>query len=790
MKFSEQWLREWVSPKLSTEKLCDQLTALGLEVDSASSILPAVEKVVVGEVVEREKHPDADRLSCCKVKISKTEILDIVCGAANVRKGLKVAVVLVGGELPGGLKIKSTKLRGQPSEGMICSAKELGLTTESEGILELPQDAPVGKNIVDYLQLNDHVIEVEFTPNRGDCLSILGLARELASKNKLKINEPKIKAAKVKSSAQLKIELKNKLACSRYCGRVIENINAKAQSPIWLTEKLRRSGLRAIHPVVDVMNYVMLELGQPMHAFDLAKISKKICVRNAKENETIKLLDESEIKLNTQNLVIADDHQALALAGVMGGFDSAVSPTTESIFLESAYFDAKAITKTARQYAISTDSSYRFERGVDFNLPRKALERATELLLEIVGGKAGKIIEAVEKTNLPKRTPIKVPAKEIERLLGAAFTPAECKTIWTNLNMTVKKSAQTWSVTPPSYRFDMSQSADCVEELARVRGLDSIKPMPLQGDLKILPTSESLISVARIAQTLINRGYSEAITYSFVDRERQQKIVEVDSVWELRNPLSQELAVMRTSLWPNMISAWQFNVNRSADCIRLFETGHIFLKEGDTVIEKNMLAGVAGGQVRPTSWSEPTRAVDFFDVKGDLEALLKLIGKNVQFRPAQHPSLHPGQSAEICIENKVIGYVGALHPQKVQELDLAAAPYLFELELDALMHAALPSYCLISKFPAVSRDLAIVVDEAVQASDLMAKIEADAGNLLKQVKIFDIYRGQGIAVDCKSVALGLTFENLERTLQDEEITAVVERVVKGLEHAFNAKLRE
>lgn len=790
MQISEQWLRQWIDPKVSTEKLCEQFTALGLEVESATNIQPKLDKVIVAEVIECEKHPEADRLSCCKVKIGKNEILDIVCGAKNVRKGLKVALVQVGGSLLGGPTIQAAKLRGATSQGMICSVKELGLAAESEGILELPADAPVGQDIVDYLQLKDHVIDLSITPNRGDCLSIQGLARDLAALNHLKITAPAIKKAAVKTKTQLKVEVKNAVACPRYCGRVLENINSKAQIPLWMSERLRRSNLRLIHPVVDVLNYVMLELGQPMHAFDLSKISKKITVRNAKDAEKITLLDQKEISLNKENLVIADDEAVLALAGMMGGLDSGVSAETKSIFIESAYFAAGSIVKTARQFGISSDSAYRFERGVDFDLPQMALERATQLLLEIVGGEAGPITEVTDKTKLPKRTTIALSMQEVPRLLGIDIPVAKAKAIFTVLNFKLKAAKNSFDLTPPSYRYDITQSHDCIEELARIHGFDKIPMTPLIGELRLSTIPETYISAAKIAKTLIDRGYSEAITYSFVEDNLQQKINPTAKVWELINPLSQELAVMRTSLWPGLLTTAQFNLNRSAARVRLFEIGHTFLNHNDKVIEKSYLSGIACGEAFPTSWAAKARPLDFYDVKGDLEALLQLTGKRVEFKPTEQGALHPGQSAAIYVDGKPIGYLGALHPALAQELDLATTPYLFELEMAALEEALLPSYCEISKFPAISRDLAIVVNEAVQASDIKDKISAEGGKLLNKVEIFDIYQGAGIAAGHKSVALGLSFEDPTRTLLDDEVNAVLERIVHGLEQAFNAKLRE
>lgn len=790
MQISEQWLRQWIDPKVSTEKLGEQFTALGLEVESINSIQPKLEKVVVGEVLECEKHPEADRLSCCKVKVSKSEILDIVCGAKNVRKGLKVAVVQVGGSLLGGPAIQAAKLRGATSQGMICSAKELGLAAESEGILELSADAPIGKSITDYLELNDHVIDLSITPNRGDCLSIQGLARDLAAVNRLKINPPAIKKTPIKTKTQLKVEVKSSQACPRYCGRVLENINSNAKIPLWMSERLRRSNLRLIHPVVDVLNYVMLELGQPMHAFALDKITKKIVVRKAKDGEKITLLDQKELTLNKEDLVVADEAAPLALAGMMGGLDSGVKVDTRAIFIESAYFSAGNLVKTARRFGISSDSAYRFERGVDFDLPQIALERATQLLLEIVGGEAGPITEIIDKAQLPKRAAIKLNLAEVPRLLGIDIPAAKAKAIFSALGMKVKAAKTHLQITPPSYRFDVTESHDCIEELARIHGYDQIPMLPLLGELKLAPISETRIGESKIAKTLIDRGYSEVVTYSFVENKLQQKINPTNQVWELINPLSQELAVMRTSLWPGLLSTAQFNLNRGAAYLRIFEMGHTFLKQNEKILERAYLGGLVCGEAFPTSWAEKARAVDFYDAKGDIEALLELTGKPVEFKPLAQGALHPGQSAAIYLDGKAIGYLGALHPALVQELDLAVTPYLFEIEMSALETALLPSYCEISKFPAISRDLAIVVNEAVLASDIKSKISADGGNLLNKVEIFDIYQGTGIAAGHKSVALGLSFEDRSRTLLDDEVNAVLERIVHGLEQAFNAKLRE
>ncbi len=789
MQFSEQWLRQWVNPNISTQQLCGQLTSLGLEVDSFINIEPQIERVVVGEVIDCQRHPNADRLSCCKVKVNQQEIVEIVCGAANVRQGLKVAVVLVGGVLPGDFKIKATQLRGMPSHGMICSATELGLAAISEGILELPDDAPIGKNIVDYLQLKDHVIDVELTPNRGDCLSILGVAREIAAHNKLKINLPSIKKSTSKCQTKITIELKDKTACPRYCGRVIENIHADAKTPLWLQECLRRSGMRAIHPVVDVMNYVMLELGQPMHAFDLAKMDKKIVVRQATAGEKLILLDDQVIELTKQDLVIADHANVLALAGVMGGSESAVSDNTQSIFLESAFFMPLGIAHSARAHGLVSDSSQRFERGVDFNLPRQALVRASELLHDIVGGDAGPIVEVMDKTSLPQRKAIPFAVSEIERLLGVRIPLKDAKRMLESLGMKVKTATKTWQVTAPSYRFDIAKSADCVEEIARMFGYDNIPLQPLQGNLLIQPIVETHLFAPQITQKLINRDYNEVITYSFVDEALQQQLFPEAELIRLRNPLNQDLAVMRTSIWPGLLRALQFNVNHQAKRVRLFEIGHCFTKIANKIHESQKLAGLIYGLAQPVGWAHPERQADFFDIKSDVEFLLANAKGQLEWRTESCTTLHPGQSAALYLDGKRIGWVGALHPTLVQQLGLNAVPYLFELELAAVDQVRLPRYCPISKFPAISRDLAIVVDEAVQVAEITSKISHYAGNLLNKVEIFDIYRGNGIAEGSKSVALGLSFMETGRTLQDAEINAIMERVIKGLTDTLGAQMR-
>ena len=791
MKLSEQWLREWVPVSLDTDELAEQLTMAGLEVDSIEPVASAPAKVVVGKVLEVEKHPDADRLRVCKVDVGHTRPLTIVCGASNAAPNIKVPTALVGAELPNGLKIKATEIRGQKSSGMLCAAAELGLEENSKGLLILDKRAPVGKEITEYLGLDDHSIEVDLTPNRSDCLSVAGIAREVSALTGARLKAPKINAVRASSRAGLTIRVQAKADCPRYVGRVIEEIDAKAETPFWLKEKLRRSGVRSIHPVVDVTNFVMLELGQPMHAFDLKKVHGAIVVRSAKEGETLTLLDGTEVRIGKGTLLIADKTRPLALAGIMGGEESGVSNDTTDIFLESAYFRPGAITGKARSLGLHTDSSHRFERGVDPMLQRKAIERATALLLDIVGGKPGPVIEEITKDKLPKTKPIMLRHARIERVLGMKIAAGRVETMLKRLGMKLVKQAGGWRVQPPSYRFDIQREVDLIEEVARVNGYHNLPVRRPEAGLSPHPFPEALVRESRLRMAMVDRDYQEVVTYSFVDPRMQALLDPEASTVTLANPISSDMATMRSSLWPGLVQSLIYNRNRQQDRVRLFELGKTFERRGKATVEKPVIAGIATGSALPKQWGAETRELDFFDIKGDIEALIALTGCADEFRfdAALHPALHSGQSAQIFRNKEKIGWIGALHPEILAKLDIDRATYIFQMDLMSLKSGKLPRFAPISKYPAIRRDLAIIVDEQVTSQDIVDCISQVAGELLVNLELFDEYRGEGIDSGRKSLALGLTLQDSSRTLKDKAVDAILDRVVGALSSELAAQLR-
>jgi phenylalanyl-tRNA synthetase beta chain len=799
MKISEQWLREWVAVRQDAKALAERLTLAGIEVGAVTPVAAPLENVVVGEILSLVPHPQADRLRVCRVNVGQKVPLAIVCGAANAATGLKVPAALEGALLPNETKIVRTTIRGVESFGMLCSATELGLEEASQGLLVLDAKAKPGTPITKYLQLDDHQLEVELTPNRGDCLSIMGLARELAALTGARYTPMTLKPVAAKTRRRLAITLGAKNACARYAGRVIEGINPQAITPTWMKERLRRSGLRSIHPVVDVTNYVMLELGQPMHVFNLDKLSGGIAARHARKNETLTLLDGKTLTLDPADLVIADARAPVALAGIMGGQDSAVDADTQNLFLESAWFRPEAIGVRARAYGLHSDSSHRFERGVDPALQRQALERATGLVLAICGGKAGPVTEKISAAHLPKRPAISLRAARIERLLGMPLAPATVETVLKRLGMRVAKAAgkagRNWKVSPPSWRFDIGREVDLIEELVRVHGYDKVPARAPRAALHVPAMPESRIAANRLRTVLIDRDYQEAITYSFVDPALQALISPGQSPLTLTNPIASDMAQMRLSLWPGLVKAMLYNQNRQQERVRLFEIGRRFLAKPDgSADEQPVIAGIVTGPVLSEQWGAKARPVDFFDVKGDVEALLALGGQHQYvFRPARHPALHPGQAAEIALIGTVdeaVGLVGVLHPDIQAKTGLEKSVILFELRLSALQAAIIPQFQEISRYPAIRRDLALVLADAVPAQTVLDHVRKTAGLLLVNLELFDEYRGEGIDSGRKSLALGLTFQDTSRTLNESDVEAVVGRVVAGLKASFDAQLRQ
>ncbi|QTH71824.1 phenylalanine--tRNA ligase subunit beta [Pseudoalteromonas xiamenensis] len=795
MKFSEKWLREWVNPAIDTNALSEQLSMAGLEVDGLDPVAGEFSGVVIGEVVECGQHPDADKLRVTKVNVGGDELLDIVCGAANCRQGLKVVVATVGAVLPGDFKIKKAKLRGQPSNGMLCAFAELGMADNSDGIIELPADAPIGQDIREYFGLNDVTIDVDLTPNRSDCLGIKGLAREVGVLNGIDVKTLDIPAVTPTIEDSISIELVNPASCPRYLGRVVKGINLDAVTPFWMVEKLRRSGIRSIDPVVDVTNYVLLELGHPMHAFDLNAIEGGIKVRNANEGEELILLDGNTAKLKSSTLVIADHNKALAIAGIFGGEASGVKEGTVDVLLESAFFNPLAIAGQARGYGLHTDASHRYERGVDYQLQRDAMERATALLIEIAGGQPGPVVEAVSDADLPKPVAVTLRRERLDRVIGYHIEDAKVTDILTRLGLDVTFEHGTWSALAPSYRFDISIEEDLIEEVARVFGYNNIPNVAPTASLNMTKHQEAHLSVKTLRHALVGRGYQEAITYSFVDPKVQSLLHPESDALVLPHPISVEMSAMRVSLMPGLVNAVVYNQNRQQGRIRLFEQGLKFLKNENAengVEQVAVIGGIAFGNTHNEHWSVPSRNVDFFDVKGDVEALLALTNKANQFtfKAEACDGLHPGQSAAIYLDDKKVGYLGAIHPQLLKGLDLNQTAYVFEIEVDALSLRHIPEAEKLSKFPSNRRDIAILVADDVKIGDILKCIEKVGGNQLVDLNLFDVYKGKGIEPDFKSLAIALTLQAVDRTLEEKDINLVVDNVVAELAKQFNASLRD
>ncbi|MDX2370432.1 MAG: phenylalanine--tRNA ligase subunit beta [Colwellia sp.] len=812
MKFSESWLREWVNPALSSDDLAHQITMAGLEVDGVDPVAGEFSSVIIGEVVECGPHPDADKLQVTKISlgdyssdyVEKGELVDIVCGAKNCRLGLKVAVATVGAVLPGDFKIKKAKLRGVVSNGMLCSESEIGLSDSSDGIMELAQDAPIGTCVREYLDLDDVTIDVDLTANRGDCLGLKGLAREVGVLNSLEVTEPTITAAAATIDDTITINIDAGEACPRYLGRIIKGINPSATTPLWMVEKLRRCGTRSIDPVVDVTNYILLELGHPMHAFDLAKLDGGINVRFANKDEKLTLLDENEVTLKEGTLVIADtgvegNGKALAMAGIFGGLESGVTNNTTDIFLESAFFAPLAILGKARQYGLHTDASHRYERGIDPTLQHDAIERATELLLAIVGGQAGPVVEAKSDADIPQTKDVSLRRKMLDNRIGHHIEDAQVSEILTRLGFTVNTTgegiAKIWQVIVPAYRFDIKIEVDLIEEVARIFGYNNIPNIAPKATLKMCENKEATLSLSNLKQTLVNRDYQEAITYSFVDPKVQALLHPGQEVMTLPHPISSEMSVMRLSLWTGLLQSMVYNQNRQQGRIRLFETGLRFVPDENAengVRQQNMIAGVINGLRVDEHWSMEKAATDFYDIKGDVEALLALTcdAQGYEFSKAEVDALHPGQTAQITKNGVFVGCVGTLHPELERKLGLNGRTLIFELLLSEVLVQKIPEASDISRFPANRRDLAIVVKEEVDAKKVLQLIEKVGGNHLIGLNLFDVYQGQGIEDGYKSLAIALVLQDTNKTLEDKDITDVINRVVETLKTELNASLRD
>ncbi len=791
MKISEKWLREWVNPKADVKTLAERLTMAGLEVGSITPAAPNLDGVVVGEIRRIAPHPDADRLRVCEVSVGKNKTLTIVCGADNARVGMRAPVALPGTTLPSGVVIKESDVRGVRSAGMLCSEEELGLEEKSDGLLDLGSQAKVGATIVDALALEDLVLEVELTPNRGDCLSVRGIAREVATLTGAKLSSPRIKSVKTKSRRRFDVKLEAVADCPHYAGRVIENIAPNAVTPLWMRERLRRAGQRSIHPVVDVTNYVMLELGQPMHAFDLDKLKGKIIVRQAKGKESVVLLDGSTVEAEKGTLLIADANGPVALAGVMGGQDSAVGDSTKNIFLESAFFRPETIAGRARALGKQSESSHRFERGVDPALQVAALERATELLLAIVGGKPGRVVERSAKKQSPTAKPILLRDARVESMLGIALAPKTSAAILSNLGMRVTRSGKGFRVLPPSWRFDIRREVDLIEELARVHGYDKIPAARPRIEMIAPPASEGRVHESRLRSMLVDRDYQEVITYSFVDLKLQSLLDPQTKPLMLANPISADMAAMRTSLWPGLIQALLYNLNRQQTRPRIFKIGRRFIQNESSLIQEPCLAAALVGSAEAEQWGSKAREADFFDAKADVEALFALtgVGDALRFKSIAHPALHPGRCAQIVLNDNVVGFLGALHPDIQATLNLDRSVILFEIVLEALTQAKIPAFKEISRFPAVRRDVSFWVADQIPAESALECVSKVAGKLLVHLALFDEYRGKGIDSGRKSLALGLTLQDSSRTLNEADVDAVITQVIAALQMELGAQLR-
>jgi phenylalanyl-tRNA synthetase beta chain len=791
MKFSENWLRELVEIQADRAQLAHALTMAGLEVEELTALGEGLAGVVVAEIVAAEKHPEADRLKVCKVDAGQGAPLQIVCGAPNARVGLKAPLATVGATLPGGVSIKAAKLRGVESLGMLCSAKELGIDADASGLLELPADAPVGAPLADYLGLPDASIELKLTPNRPDCLGLLGLAHDVAALFGSHVKAGGQAPAPVASGARRGIRLEAGADAPRYLGRVVEGIDPAARTPLWLAERLRRAGLRPIGAVVDITNYVMLELGQPLHAFDNGALEGDVVVRHARAGEALKLLDGSEAKLDEGFVVIADERKALAVAGVMGGHDSRVTDATRDVFLEAAHFAPAAIMGRARRLGLHTDASHRFERGVDPELPRRALERATELLLAIAGGRAGPVLAAERAQDLPVPQPVALRRARLARVLGVAVPDAEVVRIFTALGMHVEATGEGWRITAPSRRFDIEREEDLIEEVARIHGYDNIPTHTPAGALRLAVEPEARIGELALREQLAARGYYEAVNLSFVPEELLARWGFAGGLVPLANPLSADLAVMRPSLLPGLVEALRHNRARQQERVRLFEVARVF-GAGDPPVETPSLAIAACGAARAEQWGEAARPLDFYDLKGELDALIAWGGEPGRWSvhaDGLPPWLHPGRGARVARDGVTAGYLGALHPQLARALDLGPDVHVLELALEPLLARRLPRAQPVPRFPLVRRDIAVELPEEVSWSQIEQVVRGKLGGVLCELRLFDRYSGKGIESGRKSLAMGLILQDASRTLTDDDADRCVREAVTALETACKARLR-
>ena len=780
MQFSEAWLRSLVNPALDTAQLAHAVTMAGLEVEALAPAAPPFNNVVVAEILSAEKHPDADRLRVCQVDVGEAAPVTIVCGAPNAAAGLKVPCARPGATLPG-IEIKVAKVRGVESFGMLCSTRELGLEGAAEGLMVLPEDAPVGEDFRSWLNLDDTLITLKLTPNRADCLSMQGLAREIGAITGAEVRLPPVQEAQARIQDTVAVSVSAPEACPLYLGRVVRGIDAQAATPRWMAERLERSGIRPLLAPVDITNYVLLELGQPMHAFALSRLNRGIEVRLARAGETLELLNGQTVDLAPDMLVIADAGGPVALAGIMGGQPTSVERFTVDVFLEAAFFAPTAIAGRARRLGLSTDSSHRFERGVDFGATRQAMERATQLLLDICGGQAGPITEAVAA--LPRREPITLRLPRLKRVAGIELDTDQVARDLAALGAGVERQDGQLIVTPPSFRFDLAIEEDLIEEAVRLYGYDNVPAQPPAAPSRMLPQDETLLADETLRQMLVGLDYQEVITYSFVDPAWEAALNGDSRPLPLANPIASQLSVMRTTLWGGLIETLRHNLNRQQERVRIFELGRVYLSQSEQPMK---LGGLVYGDALPEQWGAASRRVDFFDAKGDLECLF---GRALETRHGAHPALHPGQCAELWAGGRRIGWLGTLHPRLVQAFDLPAAPILFELDSDVLAQRSLPSHGGLSRFPQVRRDLAFVLDVQTPAGDLLTALREAAPGQVRSIDVFDDYRGKGIAENQKSLAIRVVMQDTERTLTDQEVEDAVQKLVDAALRQCNAGLR-
>jgi len=799
MQFSENWLRTFVNPSLDADALGHLMTMGGLEVEEIHPVAPPFSDVVVARIIEAEKHPNADKLRLCRVDAGTGELLQIVCGAPNAAAGMKVPCAKVGAVLPGDFVIKAAKLRGVDSFGMLCSARELGLSEDHDGLLALEENAPVGMNIREWLALDDACFVIKLTPNRADCLSLSGVAREVAALTGARFTPTPLSLVSPLGETRRDIVLDAPERCPRYCGRVISGVNAKAQTPRWMKDRLKRSGLRPIHALVDITNYVMLELGQPLHAFDHARIEGAIHVRLPRPGETLRLLNEQSVALAPDTLLIADEVRALALAGIMGGEETGVTEETTEVFLESAFFTPDAIAGRARAYGFTSDASHRFERGVDFQLQRPAIERATQLVLEICGGVPGPVFEARSDEHLPRREEVALRPARVRQVLGIDLNTESMRCLLERVHLTVRDLMVELRVTPPAFRFDIEAEEDLIEEIARLHGYDNIPVLAPRGNMGMLASTESARTDWDVRHCLAGRGFQEVVNYAFVDSAWERDFCANHTPIRLANPMASQMDVMRSSLIPSLVSNLVTNRKRQQNRVRVFELGRCFMypnqsdaadaarDEVSGFHQPRRLAALAAGTVCPEQWGESARTVDFFDLKGDLEALFA--PRALTFVPVSVPALHPGRAASVFLEGRDIGVIGEIHPIWVQRFELGTAPVVFEVDLDAALSTQCPSVCEMSRMPAVLRDLALVVSASVSAEQVLNALREVAPVTVREIALFDVYQGKGIESGCKSLAFRISMQDTQRTLEDLEVDEAISGLLRHVERTVGGRLR-